>query len=35
MGATVVLVGLGHLGGPLLDQLAGSALVGRVVALSR
>ncbi len=35
MGATIVLVGLGHLGGPLLDQLAGSVLVGRVVALSR
>ena len=29
------MVGLGHLGGPLLDQLAGSALVGRVVAVSR
>ena len=35
MGATVVLIGLGHLGGPLLDRLAVSAAVGRVVALSR
>ncbi|MCH7825981.1 MAG: hypothetical protein IH849_14370, partial [Acidobacteria bacterium] len=35
MGATVVLIGLGHLGGPLLDRLAVSAAVGRVVAVSR
>lgn len=35
MRATVVLIGLGHLGGPLLDQFAVSASVGRVVALSR
>ena len=34
-GATVVLIGLGNLGGPLLDRLAVSAAVGRVVALSR
>ena len=35
MGATVVLIGLGHLGGPLLDRLAVSARIGRVVAVSR
>ncbi len=32
---TVMLVGLGHLGGPLLDALARSPRVGRVVAVSR
>jgi len=35
MGATVVLTGLGYLGGPLLDRLAVSAAVGRIVAVSR
>ncbi len=35
MGATVVLIGLGHLGGPLLDRLAVNVAVGRVVAVSR
>lgn len=35
MGATIVLIGLGHLGGPLLDRLAVSAAVGRVVGVSR
>ena len=35
MGASVLQIGLGHLGGPILDRLAVSAAIDRVVALSR
>jgi len=35
MGGTVMLVGTGHLGGPILDRLVANPHVGRVVAVGR